>query len=400
MILLLQSALRALMLGAFVWSLLRLFRLRDARTETAVWTLVLAASLAMPLLTPWLEAKTPGLHLPVLGLPAHALPLRALPALPPSAAIAAGAESWISTHAAALLWGLYLAVASAMLARLGLGLALAFRLWRRAMPLAPTLRVSPCLRSPMVFGRAILLPPQWREWPEARRSAVLAHEECHVARGDFFLQLAAGIHRALFWFSPFSWWLLRELCTLAESASDAAAVQRTGDRASYAELLVEVARGAQELPALVAMAKGPDIAWRVERILNGDAAERSLGGGARAFAAAAALAVSLGFAGAHTAGLAAGVTSGPITGLATKLTVATKTPARPGTQAAPIHAAARTAPAHRRVAGGPHKSLPAPQAQAAPAVSEDPEVTYNPRALLDGPKAVAMPILLVVGHAR
>jgi hypothetical protein len=393
MILLLQSALRALMLGAFVWSLLRLFRLRDARTETAVWTLVLAASLAMPLLTPWLEARTPGLHLPVLGLPVQELPLRALPALP--SASMADTDSGLFSHAAALLWGLYLTVAAAMLARLGLGLALAFRLWRRAKPVAPTLRVSPCLRSPMVFGRAILLPLEWLDWHEARRSAVLAHEECHVSRGDFFLQLAAGIYRALFWFSPFAWWLLRELCTLAESASDAAAVRRTGDRASYAELLVDVARGARDMPALVAMAKGPDIAWRVERILNGDAAERTLGGGARALAAAAVLAVSLGFAGAHTAGLAAGVTTSP----ATKLSAAVKTPARPGIQAAPIHAAALAAPAHRRAVAVRRESPP-PAPQAAVAVSEEPDVTYNPRALLDGPKAVAMPALLLVGQAR
>lgn len=383
MILLLQSALRALMLGALVWSLLRLLRLRDARTETSVWALVLAAALAMPLLTPWLEAETPGLAL-------RDLPLRALPALP---APPAGLTGWAVAHGVVLLWSVYLTVAAAMLTRLGLGLALAFRLWRRALPLAPSLRVSPGLRSPMVFGRAILLPPQWLDWQEARRSAVLAHEECHVARGDFFLQLAAGLYRALFWFSPFAWWLQRELCTLAESASDAAAVQRTGDRASYAELLVEVARGAQDMPALVAMAKGPDIAWRVERILNGESGDRSLGAGARALAVAAALALSLGFAGAHTASLAAGVTRVKA-GLSLRL-APLKPPARPVPQAAPANTTPRAARAHRRAVPAPQ--TPPPQQQQA---REEPDVTYNPRALLDGPQAVAMPVVMVLGRAR
>ena len=46
-----QSALRSLFLGALVFAILRRVRLRDLRAETHIWTAVLAAALAMPLLT-------------------------------------------------------------------------------------------------------------------------------------------------------------------------------------------------------------------------------------------------------------------------------------------------------------------------------------------------------------
>lgn len=259
MILLLQSALRALLLGAAVWSLLRLPKLRDARSETAAWTLVLAAALAMPLLTPLLEGLIPGTPLP--AAPAPVPPFGVAPAVP---------AHWLVPHAAPLLWTLYVAGVAVMLARLATGIILSRRLYRRTVELAPGLRIGAAVRSPMVFGRCILLPLAWQDWPQDRQAAVLAHEQRHVARGDFFLQLAASLYRAFFWFSPFSWWLQRQLSALAERDSDAAAVRRMGDRASYAELLVDAARHAQGLPALVAMAKGPDIAWRVECILAGN----------------------------------------------------------------------------------------------------------------------------------
>ena len=111
--------------------------------------------------------------------------------------------------------------------------------------------------------------------------AVLAHEESHIGRGDFFIQLLAALYRAVFWFSPFAWWLQARLCALAEAASDEAAIQRLDDRATYAEILVDVSRHANSLAIPVAMAKGPDIRWRVDRILGANR-ERRLGAAAPA----------------------------------------------------------------------------------------------------------------------
>src|ERR1043166_9881017 len=48
--LLLESALRSLLLGGAVWVGLKLFRVRNPHVHMAAWTLVLVASLAMPAL--------------------------------------------------------------------------------------------------------------------------------------------------------------------------------------------------------------------------------------------------------------------------------------------------------------------------------------------------------------
>lgn len=354
MILLLQSALRALLLGAAVWSLLRLLRLRDPRSETAAWTLVLAASLAMPLLTPLLERWLPG-----LALPAAPVPVERIDPLPQ----AGGSLPSI----APLLWACYGAGVAAMLARLATGLFLSLRLYRRTVPLAgaSSLRIGAAVRSPMVLGRTILLPAEFVHWPEARQAAVLAHEQRHLARGDFFLQLAASLYRAFFWFSPFAWWLQRQLSVLAERDSDAAAVRRMGDPASYAELLVEAASHAQGLPALVAMATGPDIAWRVEQILADAEPVRTPGLLRQALAATVLLGVSLGVAGAHAASPAQTiVTAKPVRLAPSPVTAPVAVP-----QAPAIHPSPRPARAAN---------------------------IYDPRALLRDPKAVMVRGILVM----
>jgi hypothetical protein len=303
----------------------------------------------MPLLTPLLARWLPG-----VALPAAPLPMRRIAALPQA--------GW---PVLSLAWACYGAGAGLMLARLAAGLVLSLRLYRRTVPLAQdrALRIGAAVRSPMVFGRTILLPAEFKGWSAARQAAVLAHEQRHLARGDFFLQLAASLYRAFFWFSPFAWWLQRKLSALAERDSDAAAARRMGDPASYAELLVEAAARAQGLPALVAMAKGPDIAWRVDHILADAEPARAPGLPRRMLAAAMLLGVSLGAAGAHAAP--------PL----------------------PAMAVARLAP--------PLAAVPSPAPIAAhptprPAAHMRAAVRYDPRALLRDPRAVMVRGLLVM----
>ena len=50
------------------------------------------------------------------------------------------------------------------------------------------------VRVPLTVGwwrSAILLPNDWREWPESMLAAVLWHQEVHVRRGDTWVALAA-----------------------------------------------------------------------------------------------------------------------------------------------------------------------------------------------------------------
>jgi hypothetical protein len=85
-----------------------------------------------------------------------------------------------------------------------------------------------------MFNPTILLPSIWRDWDNRKLGAVLTHEMSHVARRDSLAQIAALLHRAIFWFSPLAWWLNRHLSELAEEASDEAALSAGAECKEYA----------------------------------------------------------------------------------------------------------------------------------------------------------------------
>ena len=125
-------------------------------------------------------------------------------------------------------------VAGLLLVRLISGLMLSARLVRAATPLPDSalygfdIRMSDRIAAPLAFASIILVPSDYAAWPAYKREAVLAHEAGHVTRGDFYVLLASSLNRALFWFSPLSWWLHDRLALLAENASDAAALDKIG----------------------------------------------------------------------------------------------------------------------------------------------------------------------------
>jgi len=222
----------------------------------------------------------------------------------PSTESSADTEANAATHSNAtrpafpwivLAGALYIAIASFFLARLLLGMFLGSRLARTAQPIAelealhsldatsqtaglrhsPRLAESAALRVPVtlgIFRPAILLPQDWRNWDADRLSSVLAHELSHVARRDSLAQFVALLNRALFWFSPLSWWLDRHLAGLAEQASDESALAAGADRTRYAETLLDFLANLETSPARVrwhgvAMAKTGQGEKRLERIL-------------------------------------------------------------------------------------------------------------------------------------
>jgi beta-lactamase regulating signal transducer with metallopeptidase domain len=241
------------------------------------WTMVLAASLLMPA-TIRLAAST----FPAVTIVApHMAPLVA-EAPPPSPTvtdttvdtqtIAEPARTPIDWRKPALL--AYIAISALLIARLTAGLALSWRITRSASPIHQgwtngfDVRISPRIAAPATFGSVILLPPGHVAWAPAKRAAVLAHEGAHVLRRDSVVQIAAGAHKAIFWFNPLSWWLQRHLSLLAEAASDDAAIARLDNRIGYAEILLDVSRSGQRLPGAMAMARAATVAARIERILS------------------------------------------------------------------------------------------------------------------------------------
>ena len=187
---------------------------------------------------------------------------------------------------------LYCGIAALLLARLGLGLFAAIRLWRSATPVpskhlprdASALRVRASCKagSPLTIGSAILLPPDYTTWDSEKFRIVIAHERSHIRQGDFYLQVLAGLYSALVWFSPLGWWLKHELAELSEAISDRAGIEEAASRTVYAQILLEFAAAPRRIPIGVAMARPGSLSRRIERLLNDSSFRQCFAGGRRA----------------------------------------------------------------------------------------------------------------------
>ena len=295
--LLLESALRSLLLGGAVWLGLKLLRVKNPHAHMTAWTLVLVASLAMPALMRLVTVTiptagpaplaqiiwpTPAVAPPALERgPQAAGPIVSAPAGVENQALSLPAEAAEVAEVAVrreLDWrpvatAVYALVAGMLLVRLLIGVALTWRLVRAARPVRACwaagldVRVSDVIGVPVTFGSTILLPTEYVAWNAAKRRAVLTHERAHVIHADFYVLLLAALNRAVFWFNPFAWWQLARLAELAEIISDDAALEALEDRPRYAGILLDVARRRQHAPAALAMARPATVGRRVERIL-------------------------------------------------------------------------------------------------------------------------------------
>src|SRR3984957_17374530 len=211
------------------------------------------------------------------------------------------ATAWLKTRLRAVPWTIvatatYSLITLGFLFRFATGLILSLRLERgarsirdaRALALVssrartagikrvPRLAESELLSVPVTFGvvrPAIILPSGWRNWDEGELDAVIAHETSHVARRDALVDRFALLHRALFWFSPLSWYLTSVLAELKKKASDEAALAAGADRMRYAETLLGFFSELEAAPGRVwwqgvAMAKAGQAEKRLDRILE------------------------------------------------------------------------------------------------------------------------------------
>ena len=252
-----ESAFRSLAIAAAVWIVLAALRVRNPFVLRASWLFVLVASLLMPVL----------MQMRPISIPATAIPVA-------WNSVELGAVNVIATDWMTPLASIYFLIGGALLVRLALGLIQTWRLRRKAQPIAAPwcagfdVRVTPAIRAPVTFAATILLPSNWVSWNKTKLQAVMAHESAHVRHRDFHVQMLTQIHRALFWFSPFAWWLPKQLGQLSELISDDAAIACIADRATYAHVLFEVARDAHRVPAALSMAQPATVMARVDRALN------------------------------------------------------------------------------------------------------------------------------------
>ncbi|MBC8356302.1 MAG: hypothetical protein H8E66_30350 [Planctomycetes bacterium] len=134
----------------------------------------------------------------------------------------------------------------------------------------------PLIRVPVALGvirPRILLPSDWNAWSAEKLQAVIAHEQTHIQRADGAVIFLAEVNRSLYWFHPVAWWLRSQLGQLAETACDDAAIDCTGDRASYARHLLEVASAVSghrgRLTSVgISMARPSNVETRINAILD------------------------------------------------------------------------------------------------------------------------------------
>lgn len=305
---LVDQAIRALLLAVVPLLALALLWRAPEKIKRQILGMILGVSMATPFATLTLPTVTlrvpadvlPGVirvHVPEQITPTPFVSTSAAEAVGPGAAASVPATSSARVPAIDLVATLYVGGVAVLLLRLVVGVAGTRRWMRRGRtaidavemqrvlrrmafrvgpkpPRLPRVGEHPDIAVPITTGivrPAIWLPAAWREWDGPTLEAILAHELAHIAHRDAAAQRLSLIYRAVFWFSPFSWWLHGALVASGERASDEAVLDAGADRVQYAELLLRFFRVRSRCPAAgVAMASGRTAAKRIKRILAWD----------------------------------------------------------------------------------------------------------------------------------
>ncbi len=292
---LMDASIRISLVALAVGIVLLLARVRSSPVRHRAWLAVLCAMLSMPVLphlaprvdlpVPAVAAAEDGQAAPAGAGPAGSPIVSEVPADPSPLPVAAGAASPGRAAAPIALWpaiffAIYAAGVAAFLYRLLVGWLLAGRVLAASrrisihhVPVYESAEVS----TPLTIGLAaqkILLPMDWRDWPEDKLRAVLSHELAHVQRRDTITSFAAHLNRCVFWFHPLAWWLQRQLALTAEQACDDAGVRAIGERRRYAEVLLDMAEAVRRrgnrlaCPGVGVEGTGL-LGRRIDRILRG-----------------------------------------------------------------------------------------------------------------------------------
>jgi beta-lactamase regulating signal transducer with metallopeptidase domain len=120
---------------------------------------------------------------------------------------------------------------------------------RMGLKRAPALIVTPASISPSIVGawRPRIVLPEFlvAEATDPALRHVLAHELAHLRRGDLWTNWLLLAARALHWFNPLAWWVVRQMQAEREMACDELALFALGeaDHSAYARTIVDLAAG-------------------------------------------------------------------------------------------------------------------------------------------------------------
>jgi beta-lactamase regulating signal transducer with metallopeptidase domain len=280
-------------------------RKASAAARHLIWTLTIAAVLALPLASALLPRWT--VEIPVAPVTTPAPLSRRIATIdsslpdarptPPALAPIDRATPASTTSTAAVAWPVLIAALYAigvllLLARIGLERLALRRVVRSAHPITDaawqrvlddcmhrmrcqqpvTLLQSATDVMPMTFGSrraTIIVPASADEWSEDRRRAVLLHELAHVTRRDCLTQTFAAVARAVYWPHPGIWWAARRLRVECELACDDRVLAMGTEARDYAMHLLEIARSFNAAPAVaLGMARARQLEGRLIAVLD------------------------------------------------------------------------------------------------------------------------------------
>lgn len=311
---LIQIAVKSLIIGGITLGVLQLMRHRSAAERSWVAHVGLFALVIIafaPLVLTW-NIESPGIFgspAPDRGVPSTALTpvlttsstgaallTKHVPVTGAASAVrtlssAAAATAFYAIPAAVLLLITFIALARLIALRARADVlvdghwlsALARAQRRMGFKHGTALLTSNELASPISWGlmRPVILLNTRAVEAVGEAEAIIAHELAHVARMDWLKLLLARVATALFWFNPLVWLLAREAHQLREEAADDSVLAADIVDTDYAQLLVGVAR--HECPGLLLGAHGvapskSSLSRRVARVLDSASQRRPVAG--------------------------------------------------------------------------------------------------------------------------
>lgn len=328
----LVKATAVLALGGLADALLR--RRGSAAARHLVWTLAIAALLALPIASialPRWTVRVPLAPAPndsfrpkaeATSLSAEARTPSAMPtasAVPIASALSRKDDTPVNTPAAiaAAFAMVYLAIAILLLAKLAFEPIVLRRLtrashdlthgaWRALldetqaeMCVTERVRLVQATRDvmPLTFGTlapTIVLPASAGTWTDDRRRAVLLHELAHIARRDCFVQRLTAVASALYWPHPGVWWAARRLRVERELACDDRVLAAGEGAREYAGHLLELAHSLGSAPApatALGMARPRQLESRLLAVLDAARNRTAIRKGGRTIAVVLALVI-------------------------------------------------------------------------------------------------------------
>lgn len=134
------------------------------------------------------------------------------------------------------------------------------------------LATSAKVRTPLVIGYLkplILFPPATiNRLSLDQIEMVLAHEMAHIRRHDHLVNLFQTVVETLLFYHPVVAWVSRQIRIERENACDDLAVDATGNRLGYVEMLASLERLRQPLPRLALSIQDGQIVSRIRRLVE------------------------------------------------------------------------------------------------------------------------------------